>query len=454
MKKFALFCALVMLVAIARPAFAEVQNVKVSGDIKTYFGYRNNFDLVSNASNDDDQDWFNTATRVRVDADLTDNVSTTVRLLNERDWDTEAEGLGSSGDTGVVIDLASVSLKEFLYSPLSLTLGRQELRYGNALVVGDVDTNSNSAETGLVAREFSARKAFDAVRAVLDFDPITVDSFYSKINETGTATRDIDLFGADLAYAVGSYNANVAAYVVGYQDFGATETAPSPPGRVPPQLGGVYLGEKVYTLGLRGTVEPTTGLRAGAEIAFETGDFSGTRSQRASAVQLNGQYTFNTTFKPVLKAKYAFFSGEEVQDAGDQESWIPYAEDQTWGIIADRMNLSTVSGGTPQNSNTNMNIINVGASFVPLEDLTVNADWYYFQLVEENDTSPNAGAGVSLVYTDDKAYGNEFDITVAYDYTEDVALKSAIAIFSPGDAWEPDARDTALQLTGGVTVAF
>ena len=137
MKKGLLFCALALLLVVALPAFAEVQNVKVSGDLKTYFGYRNNFDLRNDSTHDDHQDWFNSVTRVKVDADLTDNVSTTVRLLNERDWDQETTGITSTGDTGISIDLASVTLKEFLYSPLSLTIGRQNLRYGNGLVVGD-----------------------------------------------------------------------------------------------------------------------------------------------------------------------------------------------------------------------------------------------------------------------------------------------------------------------------
>ncbi len=451
MKKGLLFCALALLLVVALPAFAEVQNVKVSGDISTYFAYRTNFDLKSDSTHDDDQDWFNSVTRVKVDADLTDNVSTIVRLLNERDWDQETTGITSTGDTGVSIDLASVTLKEFLYSPLSLTIGRQTLRYGNGLVVGDPDTNSNSTATGLAAREFSARKSFDAVRAVMDFDPITIDSFWAKLNETLSTNRDIDLFGVDLAYAVGSYNANLGLYMVGYLDFGALET---PVAALTPQQGGTYLGEHIYTLGFRGNVEPTENLVLGTEVAFQTGDYTGPRSQKAMAFQANGKYTFNTSFKPSLKLQYAYFSGEELANLGDQEGWIPVTEDQTWGVIADRMNLSTISGGTAQNSNTNMYIVDLGGSMVPLKDLTVSADWYYFTLAEENDSSPAAGAGSSFVYTDNTAYGNEFDVTAAYDYTEDVSFNTSIGVFSPGDAWESDARDSAIQVMGGVKVAF
>ena len=63
--------------------------------------------------------------RVRVDADLTDNIAATVRLLNERVWGEE----GQAGDeTDIDLDLAYVAVKEFLYSPLSLIVGRREIK--------------------------------------------------------------------------------------------------------------------------------------------------------------------------------------------------------------------------------------------------------------------------------------------------------------------------------------
>ena len=41
----------------------------------------------------------------------------------------------------IALDLANVRLKEFLYAPLDLTIGRQELHYGNDFIMGDPDTN-------------------------------------------------------------------------------------------------------------------------------------------------------------------------------------------------------------------------------------------------------------------------------------------------------------------------
>src|ERR1700679_861567 len=101
MKKILVAVAMVML---ASPAFAAIQNVKVSGDITTTFVDRSNFDLGDTVGTDGSanftgssfqpvglkkQNVFVTQTRLRVDADLSDNVSTTVGLVNERAWDAE-----------------------------------------------------------------------------------------------------------------------------------------------------------------------------------------------------------------------------------------------------------------------------------------------------------------------------------------------------------------------------
>ena len=141
-KRLILVLALAFLVgATFSAAYAEVQNVKVSGDINILGVLRNNFDL-SNPGNppssatqtkeNDKAGFFATQTRVRIDADLTDNVMATVRLINERNWTSE-----TNSSTDIDLDLAYVTLKEFLYSPLTLTLGRQELRFGNQFIIGN-----------------------------------------------------------------------------------------------------------------------------------------------------------------------------------------------------------------------------------------------------------------------------------------------------------------------------
>ena len=224
-----LMSALPIAALIAVPAFAEVQNVKVSGDIDSKAISRNQYDFSNGNSNGNpqpgttsynDQDtWFMTTARIQIDADLTDNVSTSVRLLNERDWDVEA-----APTTEIAIDLASVKMKEMFYAPLTLTIGRQNIRLGTGLVVGDPDTNDTAVNNAIIADDLSARKSFDAVKATLDYNPLTVDLIMAKIN-AGTIARattvegirtkdDIDLYAINAAYKFNQYNSEIEGYLI------------------------------------------------------------------------------------------------------------------------------------------------------------------------------------------------------------------------------------------------
>ncbi|MCK9432654.1 MAG: porin, partial [Candidatus Omnitrophica bacterium] len=214
-KRLVAVLALALLVgATFSTAYAEVQNVKVSGDINIIGVARNNFSLGTPIGSDNPKEknrLFGTQTRVRVDADLTDNVAATVRLINERSWNTE-----DNSNTDIDLDLAYVTLKEFLYSPLTLTLGRQEIRFGNQLIIGNsnnyIGTGTGNVLNGFPA-DLSVRNSFDAMRATLNYDPLVIDLVYSKLKNNDTNTSDdADLFGINASYDV-TKDLNVQAYI-------------------------------------------------------------------------------------------------------------------------------------------------------------------------------------------------------------------------------------------------
>jgi hypothetical protein len=130
-----------LFVVLASPAaFAAIQNVKVSGDITTSYVDDNSLDLGSETlgvpNGQKTQSIFLTQTRLRVDADLSDNVSTEVGLINERAWNAETCTGNDNCDTNVQLYLATLTLREFLYSPLTLEIGRQTFNYGNGFIMG------------------------------------------------------------------------------------------------------------------------------------------------------------------------------------------------------------------------------------------------------------------------------------------------------------------------------
>src|SRR3989338_9501650 len=105
--------AFALVAFVAMPAMASVQNVKISGSIDSTWLVRNDFDLGASVIGDEEQTLFITQAILQADADLTDNVSTTIALINERVWgDTP-----SNNNTDLDILLAYVTLREMLYSP-------------------------------------------------------------------------------------------------------------------------------------------------------------------------------------------------------------------------------------------------------------------------------------------------------------------------------------------------
>ena len=192
-KRLILVLALAFVVSTSFAAYAGVQNIKVSGDINAIGIIRDDFDLgygyptggsapVPSGANGSHQRLFADQVRLRVDADLTDNVSATVRLLQERGWGNTsgnvagttmaANNQNNTNNLGINLDLAYVTLKEFLYSPLTMTIGRQDMAFGNKMIIGNGSQLANgAADYNNLPNDLSINKAFDAIRATLNYDP-------------------------------------------------------------------------------------------------------------------------------------------------------------------------------------------------------------------------------------------------------------------------------------------
>jgi len=437
MKKLIILAAALML---AMPAFAAVQNVKVSGDITTYGILQSDFDFnessdSSTLGSQSDEGFFATITRLRVDADLTDNVAATIRFSNEREWYESG-----TENTDVNVDLANITLKEMFYSPLTMIIGRQDLAYGSKLVVGDPNTNAIIAGDSALdnAPFLSKAKAFDAIRGILDYDPLTIDLVYAKISEvyeTGTDSEDQDLLGANLAYKFADYDAEAEGYAFYVDGNGSTASSIN----------------DVAILGLRGSIVPVDGLTLGAEIAIQTGDYSTTRDQDAMAATVEGSYKWNNEYEPTIKLCYDYRSGDNGDGTGDYEAWDPLFEDQTKGLIADYL-FAGANGGVSSNAS----IINLGGSIKPMEDLTLSLDWFNYTLDEKVSSAPwsnslVSGASINSAKDD---LGDEIDLSLTYDYSEDVVLGLQAGWFLAGDVFAAGNDDDAMEVIGSIAVSF
>jgi len=484
-----------LFVVLASPAFAAIQNVKVSGDITTSWINDTNFDLGTNSNvytpaGQKYQNVFLTQTRLRVDADLSDNVSTTVGLINERAWNAEncTSGSGSIAngncDTNVQLYLASLTLREFLYSPLTLQIGRQVFNYGNGFIMGDGGPiNAGMAEIANVYADLNERTAYDGVTATLDYKPLTISMIYFKNGETNNAIQGIgnqisgensDVYGYNANYQLSDpWSTVVEQYFfsringVGYDVNTGTNGN---------QTGANTAGSKANTLfvpGLRASTNPTKSLNLQAEVAWELGNVEVANPnvptqldgehRDAMAAQLLASYTLPVLekYKPAVTASYTYASG-------DKNSNLNYDADS---VKSTRYNSSWDEFNTIQGAGTiyralfpmsNEHIIAVGGTVAPLEDVTVGATWsdiiaatpYGGQnqllLIQPDGTTSFAPTTKTKEY----GVGNEADINLTYNYTEDVTFGLNVGWFVPGDVFAKSNRETADQAIANVGVKF
>ncbi|MFC1674752.1 alginate export family protein [Candidatus Omnitrophota bacterium] len=469
-KRLILVLALVLAVGIGA-AYAEVQNVKVSGDITAMgvsrmlnprgsnvdpdglYGYREKY-LVS-------------ITRLRVDADLTDNVTTTLRLLNERYWGREDVLNDASGtNSGISIDLACVTMKEFLYSPLTLTVGRQELHFGNDMIVGDPDTNlaadtaSPLGAANIRDADLSARKSFDAIRATLDYDPLVIDMILAKVQERVLRrTDDEDLYGINFAYDLGDEK-NSSAELYYFEKL---------TGRDQLQVSGILTNDhknsdRVQTVGARLVSEPMENLTTQIEAAYQFGKrvpaagdgnttTAGTVDRKAWALEAAATLGLpKMKYTPTVTALYSYFSGNHENnvsnnDLGTWRGWDPMYENQVSGHIANAL--------FPQ---SNAHILGGIVTANIMEDVNLKGEYYTYWWASkypEGATIATARDTAAAIVMDGKSHaGQELDMTLTYDYTEDVQFGLMGGLFIPGSSFMKDNDSVMSEIIGSMKVTF
>ncbi len=473
--------AVVLMVAlVAVPAFASVQNVKISGDVDTTYLFRDNFDLGQSTGlnlEDTSQHLFFTQTRLRVDADLTDQVSATVALINERVWEADP---GDRSD--VSLNLAYVTLREMLYSPLTVIVGRQVFSYGNSLVMDATGANNLSPTDSTldnIAEDMTKQTALDAIRLVFDYNPLTLELLYSKV-DTGTAgasadvvTDDVDLYGANATYELGDdLNTQIEAYFFARIDKSTNANG---------DFGSK--SDTIYLPGLRASADVLDGLNIQGEIAWQRGNrvastdaVANDNEQRdAMAAQVISNYQIPNDilpdvleeYNPAVKYIYTYVSGDSNPEdissedvAGPQASanrhtaWDPFFENQ--------------HGGTIYNSLfdlTNAHIHAVSLTANPIEDVTTTVTWTGLWLDKQIDDGASSdsvwdlrqpGTVLGLLEADvnrSTEIGYEIDIETTYDYTEDVQIGASMGWFIPGDVFLGVDGTSGAQTPGNDSIA-
>lgn len=432
MKKVWLVVGLVAAGIVASTTYADVQNIRLSGDIRLRA-----YELINVGDNTSDESFISQRTRVTVEADLEDHVLVVATLRSEGLWGVsdESSEVSSGAGTGlfgsgranrgwdVGLDEAYVQLNEAFYTPATVKLGRQYLNYGHGLIISSVEQEYN----------------YDAARLVLDYYPLTVDVVYAKLAEnTSFGAPFAPSHDTDLVFINGRYEMtdslvkNIEGYF-GYQIADGASGAASP-----------------VIFGIRSDMNLTEGLNAWGEFAYEMGSGAGTTSISAWLANLGLSYALkDTAMSPSFNASYTYASGGSAASGDTFVPWFDYVEGYNGYLFHPAL--------------ANIHIINVGASIKPYENTTLAVQAYYYLrddntgFVLSNGSVDFGGTGIIPSGTTDDL-GIEIDTILGYDYSKDVRAQLVYAVFIPDSAVKDnvftDFDSVAHEIRGEINVKF
>ncbi|MBN1872215.1 MAG: alginate export family protein [Candidatus Omnitrophica bacterium] len=443
---------LALAIAFTIPVYAETQSIKLSGDLAVRYISRDNYDF--NAQDDEtadtDASYFMTNAEVQLDADLTDNVAVTIRMVNQHDWNvsdiTEATNnhtdydpngaisaggldgpLDNYGEFDVLVDLAYVTLKEFFFTPLTVRIGKQDLWFGKGFIIG---ANYEDPNGQISADEFTSFTSFKAIRATWDMEPWTFDGVFAQIEENEVqADDDEQLYGINVGVDLSEYkNAEVELYYWYVKDDEIPNYNTSRENRI-------------HCVGARGSYDPHEDITLWGEIAYQGGNYIANAVQEqprlrhawAADIGIESRlWEEQYAWRPVIGAEYIFYSGQNDHDptglGEDWHGWDRMFRGKVDSAIHEWYNVFYTNGmPTTDRADTNLHQLILMGTIQPMDNLTVDGRYIRFR-AHENAFDYGVGAGQQ-----EKHIGDELDVELTYEYTEDVTFGLLTAWFWSGE---------------------
>lgn len=445
---------LAALIGLAVNAYADVQNIRLSGDIRIR-GYYVANTAGSGTVQEDIQDQFiSQRTRISVEADLEDNILIVVTLKAEGLWgqdhqaDDIVDGSGPGVPTGgrdrdtinrnwdLGVAEAYVQFNEMFYAPLTLKVGRQYLHYGRGLIFSSFENEYN----------------FDAARAVLDYYPLTIDIVLGRLGENSlfgfpNEDNDVNFVFVNARYEfTDALLKNVEGYF-GYiinndSSFGGSIL------RIPPIAGDTEASPLL--IGLRTDFNITENFEMWAEGAYEFGSATTGDNISAWLANVGGRLTLkDTEWVPAFNFNYIFASGGGSDGENNFRPWFDYVEGYNGHLFMPLL--------------SNIHIFNLGASIKPSENTSLSVQGYYYLKVDgDNPFASGSNRNVDfgglewVSGNSSRELGWEIDGILGYDYSKDVRFQLVYAVFIPENAMHSDqpAQSVAHLVRGEINARF
>ncbi|MHC4607143.1 MAG: alginate export family protein [Planctomycetota bacterium] len=374
---------------------------------------------------DDSTDFVLQRTRLRLDAELIDEISATLEFQDSRIWGEEAS---IAADTeGVDLRQGYLQFHDFSEHPLTVRAGRMALpNFGDKRLVGVLDWHNVS-------------RSVDGVCGVYEPEDWNVQGLVANIREAAVFGGDADddfVFAALHATYLGLDGHEVDGYLLhrNLSDDVFTNEAGTETG-----------DQKDFTLGARLEGEMDS-FAYTAEAAFQFGERA-EDDVRAWAVAVTAKYSFDMDWKPRVGAEIALASGDDDPadgDVGTFDAVFPFGH-----LFHGHMDLVGWR---------NLRAGKLWVSVHPRAWVSLHADFHTFRLAEDRDAWYAAsGQPVRRDATGqaDEDLGHEVDLYAKWKLWDRAAFWAGYSHFFPGDFVEDTGFDESMDwLFVQVTVDF
>ncbi len=396
----------------------------------------NNRDFDDRLNDDNDDSWLLSRSRIGIAMRPASWLKFYAQGQDTREWNSERPNIpgvrGTEGGDSFDLRLAYVELGDLKSFPLSLTLGRQALSYGDRRLLAD----SQWANFG---------RTFDAAK--LRWQPAkgwTLDAFAGRpvqikedtFNDSDSADNLIGLYLT--TEALGFQTTDLYAL---HRDKADDQPDLDPVNKLDARGAGSGPAQRTTTIGTRWKSTPGAlgNWDYTAEFAYQFGDvWTGNRStakldHRAFATHTNVGYTFaDAQWKPRLALEYNYATGDKNPGDGRSQSFqnLFASNHEKYGFI-------------DEFSWRNLHNARLSLSAKPVKNVDVTLDYHAFWLAEPTDywfrangtstlrTKTPAGRDVRTVGASNFA-GHEVDLTVKWKATDHLTVETGYSHFFAG----------------------
>lgn len=377
-------------------------------------------------------------TRLYLKSDFQGGVSILIELDGLHAWGEHARsnyllGWDKWASEGNTWDLYQgfLEAKEMFHLPLSIRIGRQEIRLGSEWLVDGNDDGPTPA-WGL---------SFDALRLTYTTPTLTSDIWFAKLEENVTTTfdGDTDFYGAYTRFT-DIKDMTLDAYWLWIHDTSnSTESYSSGINEWIAQAAGLdqYDAVDLHTMGFR--ITGTRGsLDFDMEIAYQFGNAGhinslfkpvllGKNAAQFDVWGLNVDlgYTFPTTLNPRIYVGYAYFEGKDNRDISFLQ-WLdalfnPFYTGKgsiSFNRLFSNRSYSAILDGSDM---SNAHLFHWGIELSPTETVGLGLDFGYY-LADKVFKRPALPLVSWWTKSNSPKLGFETDLHFTYEYSDDLSF--------------------------------